>query len=162
MYSLLGDALIGLFASSGDERESSMKCVIGILLAAVMLTSVPARAQEADKVAKAETAALAWLALTDAGDFAPSWHQAASIFQASITQQHWVDALTRVRGPLGPLVSRKVISARYATSLPGAPDGEYVVIRYETEFTNGKEAVETVTPCLEKDGSWKVSGYYIK
>jgi hypothetical protein len=60
------------------------------------------------------------------------------------------------------LVSRKVISARYATSLPGAPDGEYVVIRYETEFTNGKEAVETVTPCLEKDGSWKVSGYYIK
>ena len=139
-----------------------MKRTLAVLVAAVMLTSVSARAQEADKVAKAETAALAWLALTDAGDYARSWNRAASIFQAAITQQHWIDALTRVRRPLGALVSRKVLSARYATSLPGAPDGEYVVIRYETEFVNKKEAVETVTPQLEKDGSWKVSGYYIK
>lgn len=139
-----------------------MKCTLAALLAAVMLTSVPARAQEADKVAKAEAAALAWLSLADAGDYSHSLDQAAGIFQASITQQHWVDALTRVRGPLGALVSRKVVSARYATSLPGAPDGEYVVIRFQTEFTNKRQAIETVTPHLEKDGSWKVSGYYIR
>jgi hypothetical protein len=144
------------------EGEMVMKFTLSILVMAFMFTSMPARAQEADKVAKAETAVLAWLALTDAGDSARSWDQAASIFQASITQQHWMDALTRVRGPLGSLVSRKIMSAQYATSLPGAPDGEYVVIRYETEFTNTKEAIETVTPCLEKDGPWKVSGYYIK
>lgn len=101
--------------------------VFGILLVALSLTG-PARAQDADKVAKAEAAALAWLALTDAGD----------------------------------LVSRKVKSARYAESFRGAPDGEYVVVQYETRFKNKKIAMETVTPLLEKDGSWKVSGYYIR
>ena len=47
-------------------------------------------------------------------------------------------------------------------SLPGAPDGEYVVLQFDTSFANKKEAVETVTPMLDKDGKWKVSGYYIK
>jgi hypothetical protein len=45
--------------------------------------------------------------------------------------------------------------------LPGAPDGEYVVIQFESSFEKKKSAVETVTPMLEKDGKWRVSGYYI-
>jgi hypothetical protein len=139
-----------------------MKFVLGILAAVFMFTTVPARAQEAEKVTDAEAAALAWLALTDAGDYSRSWDQAASIFQSSISKQNWMDALQNVRKPLGNLVSRKVKSAQYAASLPGAPDGEYVVIQYETQFENKKSATETVTPHLEKDGSWKVSGYYIK
>jgi hypothetical protein len=26
----------------------------------------------------------------------------------------------------------------------------------------GPSAVETITPTLDKDGSWRISGYYIK
>jgi hypothetical protein len=37
-----------------------------------------------------------------------------------------------------------------------------VVIQYETQFKNKKAALETVTPMREKDGSWKVSGYFIR
>ena len=40
--------------------------------------------------------------------------------------------------------------------------GEYVVIQFETSFENKKAAVETVTPMMDKDGIWRVSGYYIK
>ena len=47
-------------------------------------------------------------------------------------------------------------------SLPGAPDGEYVVIQYATTFENKKSAIETITPMLDGDGKWRVSGYYIK
>jgi hypothetical protein len=46
--------------------------------------------------------------------------------------------------------------------LPGAPDGEYVVIQYETSFEKKAFAIETVTPSFEKDGIWRVSGYYIE
>ncbi len=42
------------------------------------------------------------------------------------------------------------------------PDGEYVVVQLETSFANKKAAVETVTPMLEKDGRWRVSGYFIR
>jgi len=60
------------------------------------------------------------------------------------------------------MVSRKVKSTTYKTALPGAPDGEYVVIEFESVFENKKAAVETVTPMMDKDGKWQVSGYFIK
>jgi hypothetical protein len=66
------------------------------------------------------------------------------------------------RKPLGKTLSRKITSAKYTTTLPGAPDGEYVVIQYQTSFKNKLSAVETVTPMLDKNGDWRVSGYYIK
>jgi hypothetical protein len=63
---------------------------------------------------------------------------------------------------LGKLLSRKLKSATYKTTMPGAPDGEYVVIQYDSSFEHKQAAVETVTPMLDKDGKWRVSGYYIK
>ena len=59
-------------------------------------------------------------------------------------------------------MSRQVISTKYATSLPGAPDGEYVVIQFKTSFENKASAVETVTPMKDPDGEWRVGGYFIK
>ena len=139
-----------------------MKFVLGIIVAGFMFTSAPARAQDADKVAKAEAAALAWLALTDVGDYPGSWDHAAGFFQASISKPNWIHAVGNARQPLGSLISRKFKSATFTRSLPGAPDGEYVVIQYDTQFERKDGAIETVTPLLEKDGSWKVSGYFIK
>jgi len=48
------------------------------------------------------------------------------------------------------------------TEMPGAPDGQYVVMQFDTSFTNKKTAVETVTVGPKQDGQWKASGYYIK
>jgi hypothetical protein len=42
------------------------------------------------------------------------------------------------------------------------PDGQYVVIQYKTAFENKKAGVETITPMLDKDKKWRVSGYFIK
>jgi len=110
----------------------------------------------------AQTSAQAWLALTDSGKYAESWQEAAAFFKSAVTQSGWVDALTGVRKPLGKVLSRKLKSANYTKTLPSAPSGEYVVIQYDTSFENRKEAVETVTPMLDKDGKWRVSGYFIK
>ena len=62
------------------------------------------------------------------------------------------------------MTSRKLKGAQYKTSLPGAPDGEYVVIQYDTSFENKRSAsaVETITPTLDKDAQWRVSGYFIR
>ena len=53
-------------------------------------------------------------------------------------------------------------AGEYQTSLPGAPDGQYVVIQFKTSFENKRSAVETVTPMFGKDQRWRVSGYYIR
>jgi hypothetical protein len=38
-------------------------------------------------------------------------------------------------------------------TLPGAPDGEYVVFQFNTSFEQKSAAVETVTAIREKDGT---------
>ena len=63
---------------------------------------------------------------------------------------------------MGKLISRNLTKTQNAQSLPGAPDGNYVVMQFATSFENKKDAVETVTFMREKDGKWKAAGYYIK
>ena len=126
------------------------------------LLAALAFAQAADSDQPAIDAANAWLALVDAGKDADSWTSAASLFKKAVTKEQWTAQVQAARQPLGALVARKVSTHTAATSLPGAPDGHYVVIQYESVFANKKSAVETVTPMLEPDGTWHVSGYYIK
>jgi len=110
----------------------------------------------------AQKSAEAWLALTDSGKYAESWDEASQLFKNSVSQERWSGMVKAARGPLGKVQSRKLKSATYTKTLPGAPDGEYVVIQYDTSFANKASAVETITPLLDKDGKWRVSGYFIK
>jgi hypothetical protein len=134
----------------------SIACVLFILL-----SWIPALANEtAEK--KAMKASDTWLKLIDNSQYAKSWETAAKLFKNAIGKEQWNQSLNAVRKPLGKVMKRTVKSKQYTTSLPGAPDGEYVVIQYETSFENKKSSIETVTPMLDKDGKWRVSGYYIK
>jgi hypothetical protein len=110
----------------------------------------------------AQQSAESWLVLVDAGKYDESWQEASQYFRGAVTKDDWRKALQGSRDPLGKLLSRKLRSATYKTTLPGAPDGEYVVIQYESSFEHKQTAVETVTPTLDKDGKWRVSGYYTK
>ena len=115
-----------------------------------------------DPQEEAVKAAESWLGLVDVGEYGTSWDQSAELFKAVVSKGKLEQSLNSARKPLGELISRKVISTKYATSLPGAPDGEYVVIQFTTRFTNKKSAIETVTPMKDPDGAWRVSGYYVK
>ena len=96
------------------------------------------------------------------GKSGQSWDEAASLFKAAVTKADWEKALRNVRAPLGALKARKVKSATFTRTIPGGPDGEYVVIQFESQFENKAAAIETVTPMRDKDGAWRVSGYYVK
>ena len=133
-----------------------------LIFTAMMLSAVFAIAADADKEAGALSAAYAWLKLVDEGSYAGSWQEAAEYFRNNVAKEKWTDGLQAARKPLGKLVSRTVMNTTYANSLPGAPDGEYVVIQFSTSFEKKKQAIETITPMLDRDGVWRVSGYYIK
>ena len=122
------------------------------------LTPVTAAEDNAEALGAAED----WLALVDAGRYDKSWEGAAGFFKKAVSREKWRKAMLAFRQPLGEKLSRKLLSHTYTTTLPGAPDGEYVVIQYQSSFESKKAAVETVTPMREPDGSWKVSGYFIK
>ena len=133
---------------------------LACLLLAGALVAPSARAADAEQAAVA--AADAWLKLVDAGKYGESWDGAARFFKGAVAKQDWERAAKGARGPLGKLVFRKVASRTATDSLPGAPDGKYVVVVYEASFENKKRATETVTPMLDADGRWRVSGYYVR
>jgi hypothetical protein len=111
---------------------------------------------------EAQQAAESWLSLVDAGKYDDSWSTASSLFRKAVSQEQWRSAVQAVRDPLGTVKTRALKSATYSTSRPGAPDGEYVAIQYQTTFEHKQFAIETVTPLHEADGHWRVSGYYVK
>ena len=112
--------------------------------------------------AAAVESASAWLSLVDNEKYKESWDTAAAFFKGTVPEPHWIATMASGRKPFGKTISRELESKEYHTSQPGAPDGEYVVIQFKTSFANKKDAVETITPMREKDGTWRVSGYYIK
>ncbi|MGE5412935.1 MAG: DUF4019 domain-containing protein, partial [Syntrophomonadaceae bacterium] len=131
-----------------------------ILAAGTLRAADPAKAADAEKAA--ESSAQSWLAMVDAGKYGESWDAAAALFKGAMSRSQWEGALEKVRRPLGKVVSRKLRGAKFMTELPNAPAGEYVVIQYDTEFENRPGATETITPMKDKDGAWRVSGYFIK
>ncbi len=144
-----------------DKKIKTYGTVFLVCLGFVLTTGVvAAQGQENERAAIA--AAEKWLGLVDEGKYAESWTEAAGYFKNAVTQDQWAQSLKAVRNPFGKLISREVKNKTYSTSLPGAPDGEYVVIQFETSFANKRSAIETITPMLEKDAKWRVSGYFIK
>ena len=136
--------------------------IVKFIAVDLLLSAVSCMAEQSEQEKAAVVSAKKWLGIVDEGNYAGSWDEAAAYFKGALKKDQWNSALNAVRTPLGALVSRKVKSTAYKTALPGAPDGEYVVIVFESSFENKKAAIETVTPMLDTDGTWRVSGYYIK
>ena len=112
--------------------------------------------------AAAMAAAKSWLSLVDGEKYAESWDEAAQFFRGAVPKEQWVQTMQAVRKPFGKTVSRELNSKHYSTSVPGGPDGEYVVIQFKASFENKTSGIETITPMLDKDGTWRVSGYFMK
>jgi hypothetical protein len=139
-----------------------MKSAKACVEALVLLVAGGAAIMGQDKPeGAAQKAAEKWLTLIDAGEYGQSWDEAAAVFKAAVTKEQWVQAVKNVRDQTGKLNSRKLVRADYTKTLPNAPEGEYVLMQYEASFEKGS-AVEAITPMREKDGSWKVSGYFVK
>ena len=136
--------------------------MLGLIAICAAAALVPAAATSAEKPEdRAQVAAESWLKLVDEGRYEISWEKAAALFRAAVTREQWNQVAARVRTPLGKVLSRKLKSRQRTQQVPGAPDGDYVVLQYDTTFEHKKAAVETVTPMLDK-GTWRVSGYFVR
>jgi hypothetical protein len=128
----------------------------------LVAAAAPSFATSAPPTEPAKAAAAAWLSLVDAADARSSWEQASVNFKSAVTSAQWSQALSAVRGPLGPLRAREQKTAQFTTTLPGAPDGQYVLLQFQSAFQSKASATETVTIALDPDGTWRVVGYFIK
>ena len=138
------------------NRRTTIRSLFLLCAFPVIATAAP------ESTAAAQAVSKEWLKKLDAADYSGTWEAAASMFKSAVSVQAWQQASQSVRSPLGALRSRRDRSATFARSLPGVPDGQYVVVQFDTTFESKAKGIETVTLALDQDGTWRVAGYFIK
>jgi hypothetical protein len=117
-------------------------------------------AQQAKELAAANAAA-EWLKLVDAGQYGKSWEETASIFRQKVPREQWVEGLPKNRAEYGKFNSRRIDATQYRRSMPGAPEGDYVAVRFISDYEKNGAADEIVMMMLDK-GAWRPIGYMLR
>jgi hypothetical protein len=139
----------------------SVRILSVVVLALLLGTADPGRAQD-EAISEARDSAKTWLALLDDGQYEATWENAGELLKAAVGPEEWAKKWSVTLGPLGKLKSRAVRSSEYSTTMPGGPEGEYVVVQFDTTFESGQTALENVVMRKQRDGTWKVAGYRIR
>lgn len=113
-------------------------------------------------LAAAKVTAGQFLEKTDAGDHAGAYQQTAALFRSSVPQAAWEAQGAAARAPLGTPGTRRFSKGNFSTQLPGAPEGQYYVLVYQTQFEKKDRVNEMLIMMREEDGSWKVAGYQLR
>ncbi|WP_083003296.1 DUF4019 domain-containing protein [Halomonas sp. GT] len=131
---------------------------VAFFLVAILLSLVPYAQASAQT---AEAAALAWLESIDSGEVEQAWETSSSLLKTPLSPNMLRRIIELARHEFGAVESRRKVQVSHYQSMPGAPDGDYMVFIFHTRFENKARGIETVTPHLE-NGEWRVSGYYVQ
>lgn len=155
MSILIAVAVIAAVSTSGEVASS----------AGTSGQAAPEAASTAStnaKDAESFSIAQAFLAEVDAGDWAGSWTAAGGFIQSQVDVESWTATVQPVREPLGKVKSRSLAKVDKTRSLPGAPEGEYEVLQFSTEF-EGSGLVKTETVIMIRtDDRFDVAGFFIR
>lgn len=105
---------------------------------------------------------LEWLELVDTQQYEQSWEESSPIFRTSVTQAKWVEAMQLVRKPFGNTDSRKLEAAQAPASLPGLPDGEYLILTFTTKFSASSTSSTETLSLVNEGGHYRAIGYFIR
>lgn len=140
--------------------KTARNIFIGFAVACVLLFDTVAASDDNAERAAA-MAAEKWIALIDAGDYASSWQEASDVFQSAVDRKRWVHNVPLIRDPLGRVLTRTVDTVSFIANEPGMNDEQNAVVRFKTSFLNFESVTETVMLTPDKDGRWRIMGYYI-
>lgn len=124
--------------------------------------SVYNKTPTAPVAAASSQAAIEFLHLVDAEQYAESWDTAAVMLQGMLSRDAWVRKLAEIRELTGPILERTRHRVSYTDSAIGVPEGEYVIITFVSKFAFKGYVIETITLFLEETGHWLVAGYFLK
>lgn len=112
---------------------------------------------------EANAQAIYWINLIDQFQFGATWLEAGSLVHDVVTRDQWAAAMKASRQKLGTVSSRRVSSHQRVHLLPGGTRGDFMVIKYETNYSRSPGMVETIVLMSEGNlGLWKVVSYKIE
>lgn len=107
------------------------------------------------------TSAERFTAAVDREDYQAAYSIASPILRLKNKQEQWVDEVGQSFQLLGKAKERELMVVRSRDSYPGLPDGNYLIVSYQTETEYKAKAVEVLL-LKEQDESWQVCRYTIR
>lgn len=107
---------------------------------------------------EARAAAVEWLALVDAGDYAQARTLEPARLRESTTEAQFIRSMESRRVPFGRVLSRKFVGAAFTHKLTGSPDGRYESILFRTSFQHKALAAERLI-LIHEGPQWRVVAY---
>src|SRR5690349_19775302 len=95
-----------------------------------------------------------WLALVDAGAFAESWAHAAGRVRPWHTRERFEAVTKKFFTEHGKPTSRNFKSITSEYRVPNSPEGEYVVVSYETKTEREEKPLREFTLMENEEGVW--------
>ena len=59
-------------------------------------------------------------------------------------------------------MQRTLVQTSFRNELPGGTHGEFAVLQFRATFDKAPDSGESVTLERDKDGAWRVVGYFIR
>jgi hypothetical protein len=112
--------------------------------------------------AKLEAISSAWLSKLDNGWFQQCYDETSQKLKDGLDKNQWLNNMITYRKPLGTADKRQEINMIYEPEIANVGKGDFVIIQYAAIYQQKLAVIEAVTLIKEEDGSWKVSGYWIK
>ena len=153
--------------SGGNQAQSkrwNSRIHIFLAIGFVLLITIPwlNKTPSEEVSIKASDAAVKFLYLVDNGEYVRSWETSSKHMKAAVTGEEWKQQITEIRDKVGAIVERHRDEVSYLEGAGDLPEGEYVVITYNSVFKKRQLVKETVTLALAKNGEWQVAGYFLK
>lgn len=110
-----------------------------------------------DAVAAAERFAR----IIDSGNSSDAYTQASPLLRLALNEQEFKTDIERAHILLGPVQQRQLTALRSVGIYPHLPDGEYLIVQFETRTLHKNKAAEIIV-LQRQDGLWLVADYSIR
>jgi uncharacterized protein (UPF0297 family) len=88
--------------------------------------------------------AASFLEQLDQAQYGDAWHTMSFLFQDLNSQDQWLNRQQTIRTAYGALSARQLDDINYRQGYNLSPDGLYVVVKFNSGFTNKADTTESV------------------
>ena len=108
----------------------------------------------------AEKIAVNWLNKLNNKQYADCWSMLAKSAQNQSDSTAWNTYFsTELMPELGKFISRKYYLAEMEKEIEGLPKGNYMTVRYQSQYTNTNTVEEILLLSQNEIGAWKILSY---
>ena len=109
-----------------------------------VLLALPVGAEPSSTDHLSAQEAVSFLELMDQAHYDDAWLSLSPLFQSLNNQAQWQNRQQTIRAAYGALSSRQLDRISYRQTYTLSPDGAYVVVQFESSYTNKANTIETV------------------